>query len=99
MSKNAETDTNDSIKDDVDHLKEDLALLREDLRAIFGDLKGYASVQAKEGVEKGKAFATDAGEQIDAVRDDLQDKIREKPLTAVGLAFGAGLLIALLGRK
>lgn len=87
------------IEDDVNLLKEDLAALRKDLQAMFGDLKGYAASQAKEGVAKGKAFAEEAGEHLDSTRADFQEQIREKPLTAVGLAFGAGLLIALLGRK
>lgn len=98
MSKNAETDTA-SMKEDVDLLKEDIAKLRKDLQSIFGDLKTYASAQAREGVAKGKELAEDAGDQIEAARDDLQERIREKPLAAVGIAFGAGLLLALLNRK
>lgn len=87
------------LKDDVEMLKEDLAKLRADLKSMFGDLKGYASAQAKDGVAKGKELAEDAGEHLDAARDDLQKRIREKPLAAVGIAFGAGLLLALLNRK
>ena len=99
MSKTPETGSAEAMKDDVENLKADIAQLREDLKSIFGDLKGYAGAQAQEGFEKGKAFAADAGEQLESARDDLQVKIREKPLTAVGVAFGAGLLLALLNRK
>lgn len=99
MSKTPETGSAEAMKDDVEHLKEDIAQLRADLKSIFGDLKAYASTQAQEGFEKGKAFAADAGDRMEAARDDLQVRIREKPLTAVGIAFGAGLLLALLNRK
>jgi len=94
-TKKADADLNE----DVSLLKEDLAALRKDLQSIFGDLKGYAGAQAKEGVEKGKVFAKEAGEQFESSRADIQEHIREKPLAAVGIAFGVGVLIAMLGRK
>lgn len=98
MTNIADNDT-DPMKDDVESLKDDLARLREDLKAVFGDLKGYASAKGQEGVEKGKALASDTGEHLNAAREDLQVRIREKPLAAVGLAFGAGMLLAILNRK
>lgn len=87
------------IEEDVNLLKDDLAELRKDIQTIFKDMKGYASSQAKDSVEKGKAFAEEAGDRLDATRADLQKQIQAKPLAAVGVAFGAGLLIALLSRK
>ena len=89
----------EDLKDDLDLLKKDMASLRDDMKSTFANLKGFASVQARHGVEKGKELAEDAGEHLESARADLQAQIREKPMAAVGLAFGAGLLIALIGRK
>ena len=105
MARNAETsgsgaaESASSAKEDMDLLKEDLARLRQDLQAIMKDVRGFVSDQAKDSVEKGKVFARDAGEQIDSARDDVQERVREHPLTAIGLAFGAGVLLAMLSRK
>lgn len=87
------------LQDDVSALKEDMVALRNDLRSAFGSLKGLAASKAQEGVSKGKDIANDAGTQLDSAREDLQDKIRSRPMAAVGIAFGAGLLLALAGRK
>ncbi len=89
----------EDLKDDLEHLKEDMATLRKDLHSVFESLKGLAASKAGDSVAKGKELANDAGEHIQSARADLQSQIRENPLTAVGLAFGAGLLIAMLGRK
>ena len=90
---------NDDLKDDLDLLKEDMASLREDLKSTFADLKGYAINQARQGAEKGKELAGEAGDRLDAASSDLQTQIRQRPMASVGVAFGAGILIALLGRK
>lgn len=100
VAKEKQAAANDvGLQDDLNALKEDMASLRKDLQSTFGSLKGLAESKATDGVSKGKAFAAGAGEQIKSARIDLQSQIREKPMAAVGMAFGAGLLIALLGRK
>ncbi|MAB12227.1 hypothetical protein [Hyphomonas sp.] len=100
VTKEKQAAANDAgLQDDLNALKEDMATLRKDLQSTFGSLKGFAESKAGDGVSKGKEFAADAGEHIKSARVDLQSQIREKPMAAVGLAFGAGLLIALLGRK
>ena len=100
VTKEKQAAANDTgLQDDLNALKEDMASLRNDLQSTFGSLKGLAESKASDGVSKGKEFAADAGEHIKSARVDLQSQIREKPMAAVGLAFGAGLLIALLGRK
>ena len=49
-------------------------------------------------IRKGKALADDAAEQALDAKAALEDKIRAHPLTAVGIALGAGILIAALRR-
>ena len=100
VAKEKQAAANDAgLQDDLNALKEDMASLRSDLRSTLGSLKGVAESKASEGVSKGKEFAADAGDQLKSARTDLQAQIREKPMAAVGMAFGAGLLIAMLGRK
>jgi ElaB/YqjD/DUF883 family membrane-anchored ribosome-binding protein len=99
VNKTADVANDSGLQDDLNLLKEDMASLRKDLQSAFGSLKGLAASKAGEGVSKGKEMAGDAGEQLKSARADLQAQIREKPMAAVGLAFGAGLLIAMLGRK
>jgi len=99
VKENHDIANDEDFKDDLHHLKEDMATLRKDLQSAFGSLKGLAASKAGDGVAKGKELANDAGEHIQSARADIQSQIREKPMAAVGLAFGAGLLIAMLGRK
>lgn len=47
-------------------------------------------------IEKGKHLAEAAGAQAKEAREMLVSQIKENPLTAIGIAFGAGMLIALL---
>ena len=97
--KNRDAANDAGLQDDLNSLKDDMASLRKDLQSAFGSLKGLAAAKAGDGVAKGKEFASEAGDHLESARSDLQAKIREKPMAAVGIAFGAGLLIALLGRK
>ena len=99
VTENHEAANDEDLKDNLNMLKEDMATLRKDLQSAFGSLKGLAASKAGDGVEKGKELAHDAGDQLKSARADLQAQIREKPMAAVGIAFGAGLLIAMLGRK
>jgi ElaB/YqjD/DUF883 family membrane-anchored ribosome-binding protein len=99
VKENHDIANDEDFKDDLHHLKEDMATLRKDLQSAFGSIKGLAASKAGNSVEKGKELAHDAEDRLKSVRADLQSQIREKPMTAVGVAFGAGLLIALLGRK
>ncbi|KCZ85847.1 MULTISPECIES: hypothetical protein [Hyphomonas] len=100
VAKESHAAANDEdLKDDLKLLKDDMATLRKDLQSAFGSLKGLAASKAGDGVSKGKELANDAGDHLQSARADLQSQIREKPMLAVGAAFGAGLLIAMLGRK
>ena len=50
-------------------------------------------------LERGKDIAEKAGSQFKDTRQDVETQIRDNPLAAVGIAFGAGLIIAMLRGK
>ena len=85
--------------DDMDSLKGDLNALREDLKSVMGNVKDLAAIRANDGVEKGKELASTLGTKAEKVQSDLETRVRENPLAAVGIAFGAGLILAMMRRK
>lgn len=52
-----------------------------------------------EKVEKAQHGAEVVVERADDARHKLEDQIRERPLMSVGIAAGAGVLLALLSRR
>ncbi|WP_158305844.1 DUF883 family protein [Parvularcula bermudensis] len=87
------------VKGDISALQDDLAALRSDLKALFGDAKDYAAEQARRGGDRGKETAEKAKESASEARSAFEDQIREKPLTAVGVALGVGFLVGLIQRR
>ena len=100
---NTKTSTGTALKseinEDVDALKGDLTALRNDLREVVKDMRALASVRAQQGVEKGAELARKAGSEMEEAKDVVESRIRENPLTAIGIAFGAGLVLAMLRRN
>ena len=95
----ASTALKSEINDDVAALKGDMAALRDDLREVVKDIRGLASVRAQQGVEKGAELAKKAGSEMEEAKDAVETRVRENPLTAIGIAFGAGLVLAMLRRN
>lgn len=60
------------------------------------DMAENAADKADAALEKGRQLAEVAGVQAKEAREMLVTHIKENPLAAVGIAFGAGILIALL---
>jgi len=81
-----------------DKLKGDFAQLSEDVKILLSDAGKAARAESRHTIRKGKALADDAAEQALDAKAALEDKIRAHPLTAVGIALGAGILIAALRR-
>ncbi|MBU2082972.1 MAG: hypothetical protein KKB75_03950 [Alphaproteobacteria bacterium] len=87
------------IDSDVDALKNDISALRDDLRQVVKDVRGLASVRAQAGVDKGAEIAKEAGEQIGEAKTAMESRIRDNPLAAIGIAFGAGVVLAMMRRN
>ena len=86
-------------ENDYAALKDDIAMLRSDLKNVMDDVGGLAKVKAQAGVEKGKDIADKASGQFKETRADVETEIRKNPLAAVGIAFGAGLVLAMMRGK
>lgn len=89
-TKTASGDTD--LKGDVDALKDDLARLREDLKTFAGD----AVEQGKLSAEAAKDAAK---EKYENTLDSVESFVQEKPLTAVGIAFAAGVVTSIYFRN
>lgn len=84
---------------DIDNLKTDISKLQEDFKNLFSDVTGMAKKGSERSIEKSKLKAEDAKEQFYMSKETAEEKIREKPLTSVAIALGAGAFLALLMKK
>lgn len=85
-----------AMKTDFEALKNDMKALRADLAALVKDTGAIASEEAKRASERAGRMAKDAGKQALDYRDAVEDKVREHPFAAVGIALAAGFIIAAL---
>ena len=75
-----------NLEQDVDVLTRTISDLRSEIGALAR--RGGGAAQ-----DAGRWGARRAGHAADAVADELQGRVAERPLTALGLAFAAGLAI------
>ena len=106
-ARKAASAASDSVELTYEELREQVAMLRADLTGLTEAARA-AGVQtarsAYKGVQraghKAAAAAEDgydyAEEQIEHAYSGAEDFIRERPATAVGLAAGAGFVLAML---
>jgi ElaB/YqjD/DUF883 family membrane-anchored ribosome-binding protein len=90
----------DRVTESTKSIEEDLAALRADLKALTASVAGLAK-------EKGDELRADIGARADQAAaagrqatENVQDAVRERPITSVFAAFGVGILIGhLLDRR
>ena len=66
-----------------------------DAASSIGDLAGKAAATASTLYREGRAFLAN-NQEVSRAAEDLSHSVRRNPLAAVGLAFTAGLVLALL---
>jgi ElaB/YqjD/DUF883 family membrane-anchored ribosome-binding protein len=72
----------------------------------FADARARIEQAVQDGLEQlraqSRAYADTAGEQFDQAQQYVTERVRERPLAAIGAALGVGVLVGLLlsaGRK
>ncbi len=103
--------TNEIRSGEVDKIKDDLQRLRDDLGKLLGHVGSYSKGKFGGTREKVSATMEDLGERaydrVQGVAHEAtdrgwqaaavsRDKVQERPLTWVGVAFVAGLVFASL---
>lgn len=84
---------------DIDTLKSDMATLREDVSKLIDNMGSIARRESGRGLEKGRQAADQAAEKLSDARSSLEERVRENPLAAIGLAVGAGVLLSTIMRR
>jgi ElaB/YqjD/DUF883 family membrane-anchored ribosome-binding protein len=93
-----------------EQLEVQIAQLQADLKGIAATLAQLSSDKVNEAKDvarsealhlqrKGQHVLEDVQDQAGELEQQLKDKIREKPLTAVASAMGIGFILALLSRR
>ncbi|HSA82902.1 MAG TPA: hypothetical protein VLE23_18945 [Geminicoccaceae bacterium] len=88
------------LKSDVDAIKSDLDTLRKDLTTVLDRIKGTATSRAESEIQA-------LQKRLNKIADDLQtggreslraveERIEERPLVSLGIAFAVGLVLGRL---
>ncbi len=85
-----------AMKTDFEALKNDMKALRADLAALLKDTGVVAGEEAKRAAVRANKLAEGARDHASEYKDALEDKVREHPFAAVGIALAAGFVLAAL---
>lgn len=103
FGKDSEPATAADLERQLEQIRNDIAALTETLAAIAASKADEVKAQAfKAGSDAAEASAhvfETARDQVCAAQSDLEDRIRAKPLQALGIAAGVGFFLALLTRR
>lgn len=87
-----------SMESDLGDIKADLSRLKDDFGSLFDSIGKAAKAKSDEGVSKGGEVADRIGNSAKETQDYVEGRIKERPLAAIGLALGAGFLVAKLSK-
>jgi ElaB/YqjD/DUF883 family membrane-anchored ribosome-binding protein len=96
-------DSQEALAEQVAVLKSDFKDLASTIESVFGahkdELKNYASKKTDTAVALAGDAATAASKGALQARDTTAEAIRERPLTALAVSAGIGLLIGLMSAR
>jgi ElaB/YqjD/DUF883 family membrane-anchored ribosome-binding protein len=88
-----------AVKSDYEALKNDMKALREDFAALMTDSGKVAGQEYERQAKKAKTVADSAGKQMVEFRDVVEDKVRDHPFAAIGIALAAGFIVAAMAKR
>lgn len=95
--------TTDNVVPMTGEISQQLEVLREDLKALAQTVKTQALEKVESRTETAKAVASEQKEAVAARYDELstqaETRIREKPLSSMAIAVGAGLVLGAILRN
>lgn len=87
------------VEGDVKNLRKDFDSLKENVSSLMSHVGKFASEKAGEVPQQTRELAGEAKDKIEGYTNVVSERIREKPLAAVGIAVGVGALFAILTRR
>lgn len=102
MPANAAEHAADDVKNGVDTATR----MTAEAQRSFADARARIEKAVQDGLEQLRAqsrvYADNAGEQLEQAQQYMTERVRERPIAAIGAAVGVGVLVGLLlsaGRK
>ena len=95
-SKNVVSIKQDDIPAQLENLKQDVATLASTVKSHVEDAAKTKAANLKETTAETKETIKSQFSQVSA---DVENRIREKPLTSIATAVGAGMLLSLILRR
>jgi ElaB/YqjD/DUF883 family membrane-anchored ribosome-binding protein len=83
----------------ADDIKRDIEALRSDLKGLVETVSQIAANKASEGIETSKEMISTTSTKAQELQGNLENKVRANPLASIGIALGAGMLLATLRRR
>lgn len=81
---------------DIAAIREDLASLKSDVLSLVSSIGGVAKAKSDRSVSAGQDLAEDLSAKAKDAASTVEEQVRANPMASVGLALGAGYLIAKL---
>lgn len=91
------------VQDRIAQIRADIGELTESVTrtgsAAAADVKNHAGAISSDVTRASEETVAELTRQLDALERDARGRIRENPLTAIGIAAGIGFLAALVMRR
>lgn len=88
-----------AAKDDLQTAQEAAETFVSAVRSSAGHFGEHLGRAVEEKVSRVQSGAETVAEKANKARHSFEDRVRDNPMTSIGIAAGAGVLLALLSRR
>lgn len=74
----------------------ELQAIKADLAALREDMSSLSKAVLKQGVKAARSARAAVQEQIAEAEESVEEMVKERPISMLAMAFGAGALLAFL---